>query len=310
MKSVVYINPIENDSNLYYCVYKNKNRIIYNPCGDLRKYQKMILYYIKKNFNLSLNTRKAAIVHCKRKWIFKTDIKSFYESFSKEQLERTIRNLCAELRETCTISEKVMYDVCTLNGKLPTGALTSAHIANYAFKIMKIDEIIIEYCRQNEVNYSRYMDDLTFSADDKQKLKDTEDFVKKLLSLNGFSLNSEKTKYISNNKKQEVLGLLVNNKVATISKMKKNQFRALIFNYLKSVNIEERLGTDILFNRKITLANITGYMAYLKSSDERYYNKMKEYLAAKINKFDLYNNKEIQRLISMLKLKELQLKLI
>ena len=299
-----------NGTNLYYCVYQYKNRIIYNPCDELRNYQKMILNFIRMIYTIKLNTKNAAQVHCNRKYILKTDIKNFYESFSKEQLEKTIHQLCIDLEPVCSINEKILYEICTLNGKLPTGALTSAHIANYTFKIMNIDNEIIKFCKQNETNYSRYMDDLTFSADIKSKLNDAEKFVRKILSVNGFSLNNEKTKYISDNKKQEVLGILVNNSEPAVSKVKKNQTRSMIFNYLKSVNIEERLGTTALFERKITFERITGYMAYLKNTDEKFYERMKEYLVSKINKFDLSRQEEIEKLIKALKLKDLQLKLI
>lgn len=82
----------------------------------------------------------------------------------------------------------------------------------------------------------------------------------------------------------------------------------MIFNYLKSLNIEQRLGTNTLFTRKISFETITGYMAYLKSTDENYYEKMKEYLASKINKFNLNTNEEIEKLAKVLKLKNLQMK--
>lgn len=304
----MYINPA--NTQFFYYIYENKNRTIYNPCEELRKIQKVVLNQIKMVFDLKLNTRNAAIVHCKRKWILKTDIKSFYESFSKEQLKRAFHQLSIDLEPVGSIKESILYEICTLDGKLPTGALTSAHIANYAFKLMKIDEVICEFCRQNEINYSRYMDDLTFSADKKSKLNEAEDFVENLLAVNGFSLNKEKTKYISDNKKQEVLGILVNNNNTTVSQLKKNQFRAMVYNYLKSINIEQRLGTRTLFTRKITFETITGYMAYLKSTDENYYEKMKEYLASKINKFNLNTNEEIEKLAKVLKLKNLQMKLL
>lgn len=304
----MYINPA--NTQFFYYIYENKNRTIYNPCEELRKIQKVVLNQIKMVFDLKLNTRNAAIVHCKRKWILKTDIKSFYESFSKEQLKRAFHQLSIDLEPVGSIKESILYEICTLDGKLPTGALTSAHIANYAFKLMKIDEVICEFCRQNEINYSRYMDDLTFSADKKSKLNEAEDFVENLLAVNGFSLNKEKTKYISDNKKQEVLGILVNNNNTTVSQLKKNQFRAMVYNYLKSINIEQRLGTRTLFTRKITFETITGYMAYLKSTDENYYEEMKEYLASKINKFNLNTNEEIEKLAKVLKLKNLQMKLL
>ena len=58
--------------------------------------------------------------------------------------------------------------ITTVEGKLPTGAPTSAHIANACFS--PIDKRIRDYSRMLGVDYSRYMDDLTFSCDDKYLL--------------------------------------------------------------------------------------------------------------------------------------------
>lgn len=74
-------------------------------------------------------------------------------------------------------------------------------------------------------------------------------------------------------------------------------------NYLKSLKTEEKLFTQTLFIRVLTFEKITGYMAYLKSSDEKYYEKMKEFLITEINKLNLNKNEEIEKLIRTLKLK-------
>ena len=302
----------EYDSKSFYTVYKYKDRIIYSPSKDLREKQKEILNEIKKVFNLKLNTKQTAEIHCSKKWILKTDIKDFYESFSKTSLNIVIHKLSLELNEKthCEIDEHTIYRFCTLNGKLPTGGLTSAHIANYAFKVFGIDREITDYCNENGINYSRYMDDLIFSAEKKLKLNYAEEFAQKLLKSSGFELNKEKTKYISDNKRQEVLGILVNNSEPVLSRIYKNEVRTILFNYLKSLKIEEKLGTQTLFERKLTFQKVTGYMAYLKSVDEKQYEKMKEFLVSKINKMNLNRNEEIEKLSKVLKLKNVQLKLL
>ncbi|MCR5260920.1 MAG: reverse transcriptase family protein [Candidatus Gastranaerophilales bacterium] len=299
------------NSQMFYEVYETKDRTIYAPCDILRQQQKHILSCIKMVYNLSLNTKNAARVHCGRKWLLKTDIKSFYDSFSKEQIIRGIKELCENLRTEykTELDEENVYELCTLNGKLPTGALTSAHLANLAFKITKIDEVICEFCRQNKVNYSRYMDDMTFSADNKSLLQETEEFVRNLLAHNNFSLNDEKTKYISGNKRQEVLGVLVNNKNTAISKLNKHKIRAVIFRYLKSLYIEERLGVNVLFVKKTGFNVITGYMSYLKDTDPKYYEKMKSYIANKSHYLCLDYSDEIIKLKKLLKIEDKQLKL-
>lgn len=294
----------------FYNVYEYENRTIYNPSKDLREKQKEILTDIKKVFELKLNTKKSAEVHCGQKWIMKIDIKDFYESFSKMLLQIVINRLSVDLKlNSSDFDANAVYHFCTLNDKLPTGALTSAHIANYAFQVLEIDYEILKFCRDRDVNYSRYMDDMIFSANKKSKLNDAEFFAEELLKKSGFKINKEKTKYISDNKKQEVLGILVNNQEPVLSKIYKNKLRTLIFNYLKSINIENKLGLNTLFERKITFQKITGYMSYLKSADNKYYEKMKEHIALKINKFNLAQNEEIQRLIKVLKLKNPQLRL-
>lgn len=174
---------------------------------------------------------------------------------------------------------------------------------------MKIDDIISEFCRQNQVNFSRYMDDMTFSTDNKAKLQETEKFVQKLLEHNGFTLNAEKTKYISDNKRQEVLGVLVNNKKTAISRVNKHTIRSVIFRYLKSVYLEERLGVNVLFVKKTGFSVITGYMSYIKDVDPKYYEKLKEYIANKISKLGLDNSDEIIRLKKVLKIEDKQLRL-
>lgn len=293
-------------SSLYYQVYQHNGRTIYAPSEDLKEKQKIILNFIKLVYKLSLNTKKAAMIHCAKKWVLKTDIKSFYKSFSKEQIQTAIHEICEKLivEYKTEISEKDIYKYCTINEKLPTGALTSAHLANIAFETIKIDEEIYNFCKELNVKYSRYMDDMTFSANNKLNLQKTESFVQKLLEQNGFSLNKEKTKYISDNKRQEVLGILVNNKKTAISRINKNTIRSIIFYYLKSVYLEKRLGINVLFVKKTNLSVIAGYMSYIKNSDLKYYTKIKEYIANKIKKFNIDNFDEIILLKKALKIQE------
>ena len=62
---------------------------------------------------------------------------------------------------------------------------------------------------------------------------------------------------------------MVNNSEPVLSRIYKNEVRTILFNYLKSLKIEEKLGTQTLFERKLTFQKVTGYMAYLKSVDEK-----------------------------------------
>ena len=52
------------------------------------------------------------------------------------------------------------------------------------------------------------------------------------------------------------------------------------------------------------------YLGPLRLLALEVYEKMKEYLASKINKFNLNTNEEIEKLAKVLKLKNLQMKLL
>ncbi|MBQ9246114.1 RNA-directed DNA polymerase [bacterium] len=290
------------NSLLYYDVFKTGKRTIFSPCSYLKDIQKQILSFIKLVYKVKLNTKEAALIHCDKKWLLKIDISKFYESFSEELIKQTINRICENIPFPDNYDSKYIYQICTFDDKLPTGAITSAHIANIAFDFTGIDSELAIFCKKMGINYSRYMDDMFFSSDYKAKLQSVERVAATLLKRFGFSINKEKTKYISNNKPQKILGLLVNNKKEVkIPQNQKHKYRSIIFNYLKSIYIEERLGMNALFNKKIELKEIVGYISYIKSVDMEYYQKIKKYIYSKIKKFGLYHNEEIQKLIKVLK---------
>ena len=288
--------------NMYYDVYQSGKRAIHAPSKELKRIQKLILSFIKTKYQLKLNISGASNVHCGQKWVLKLDIRKFYESFSDKQLRETIALIYKNIDLPEDMTKKYLFEFLTINGKLPTGAPTSPYLANIAFAMLEIDDKILEFCKQEKINYSRYMDDMFFSCESKAKLKKAEKVAVSLLKENGFNINHEKTQYISDNKRQTILGVVVNNgKVIRIPYQNKHEYRALFFNYLKSVYLEEKLGINTLFLKKIGIKEVCGHLAYLKSVDYKFYLSMKEYLKIKIRKFCIYNNKEIKQLRNIIK---------
>ena len=207
---------------MFYEVYKNGKRTIYAPSKDLKNVQRQILNFIKTKYKLKFNIKETAEIHCSQKWILKLDIRKFYESVSKEQ----IKSVIDDIYETVPFpkeyySKKVLYQLLTIEDKLPTGAVTSCLIANLAFSKTKIDENLKAFCLQNNLKFSRYMDDMFLSGNNKADLKKAEKFAINLLQEAGFNINYEKTQYISSNKRQEILGLVVNNPMDCVISNKK-----------------------------------------------------------------------------------------
>lgn len=202
------------------------------------------------------------------------DIKDFYNSVPYEYIEQVVKNVCQKIKNA-DLNYYLM--ITTLNGKLPTGAPTSAHIANAGFS--PVDKRIRSYCNTLGIDYSHYMDDLIFSADDKLLLNKAEKFVNDILPNFGYKLNKKKTKYISDNKQQNILGLVVNNKNVRIPKKLRKQIRAMLHSYAIYKNSS---AAPVDFKHRTwnetEIARLYGYLSYIKR-DEKSYDKLTRYAA-------------------------------
>ena len=266
--------PMLNLNSLSYDVYRVKNRVIYNPCEPLKRAQRYLKKYLNKFYPLEITTEKCAKIHSGKKWILKADIKDFYGSVKLEHIRKIMRKVF----DYFEIAD-YMTDLVTIGNKLPTGSPTSAHIANACF--LPLDKRIKEYCIKHDVIYSRYMDDLTFSSDNKEVLNSVEDYVSDIVLSSGFKLNDKKTRYISANKQQNILGLVVNKEVRIPKTLRKN-IRAMIHYYAMSRGyICPRDKKYALFS-EVEINRLRGYMNYIKSADLKTYEKLINY-AHKLN---------------------------
>ncbi len=262
-------NKIYLNDELYYTIYRRKNRIIFSPCKELKEMQKHFLNAIKLVYNLKLSTLETAKVHVNKKWILKMDIKNFYNSVPNTDIFDFVKEVCKNLTGT---NSKSYFELVTIYEKLPIGAPTSAHIANACFE--KIDKNIKEICVKSNVSYSRYVDDLTFSSNSKEDLNIIEKQVNQILSFNGYKVNSNKTKYISDNKRQEILGIVVNDNQTRLSYKVKKNIRTMLYKYVKT-NTSPHL--DLAITDCVNENQLRGYISYVKSVDKLYYARLKKY---------------------------------
>lgn len=263
-----YINQ-----ELYYTIFRHGKRVILAPCEELKKAQKYFKNALNWTYPLEVSTIQMASIHCHKKWILKLDIKDFFGSVPYKLIEKVIQNTCKKIKNA-DINYYLM--ITTLDGKLPTGAPTSSHIANACFA--PIDEMIKTYCRNLGIRYSRFADDMTFSSDEKYLLNMAENYARRIINMFGFRLNDKKTRYISNNKQQNVLGLVVNNKQVTLPKAYRKKLRAMLHNYsicklsgAKNVDLKYRAWDEH------NIQELKGSLAYTKQVDKNFYNKLKNY---------------------------------
>lgn len=149
-------------------------RKIHKPCADIRKIQRRIN---KRVFNAvvwptyiygsvptnKLNTGnkdyvECAAMHCQARSILKLDIEDYFDNISEDLVYRIFKNFFG-------FSEKVsdvLTKVCTVDGALPQGGLTSSYLASLV--LFEIETNIYLRLKNKKLVYTRYVDDITISS--------------------------------------------------------------------------------------------------------------------------------------------------
>lgn len=204
-------------------------RFLNAPSKTLKSIQKRILKNVleeKKTSNYSYAYIKGYSIidnakpHVNKSKIVKLDIKDFFDNINFNMVYNTCFN------ETLYPKKLGMLftNLCTYNNSLPQGAPTSGYISNIVLR--GFDEKIGLFCKNNDIEYTRYSDDMTFSGD-----FNTRKLIKKvneLLYEEGFCLNKKKIVVVNKKTRQQVTGIVVNEKLG-IRKSYKKKIRQEVY---------------------------------------------------------------------------------
>jgi len=137
--------------------------------------------------------RTNALVHRKSRYLLTVDLKDAYPTVNSKMVYGFFRQMNASARLA-----RVLTKLTIFRDQLPQGAPTSLAIFNAllgASNLLNVDSTLSkEKIKGRPVHYSRYVDDLTFSASVKIP-KDFPDTVAKKLAQAGLKLNPSKTRF-------------------------------------------------------------------------------------------------------------------
>ncbi|MBQ9131148.1 MAG: RNA-directed DNA polymerase [Clostridia bacterium] len=153
-------------------------------------------------YRFGASVQRNASHHVGKKKILKLDIKHFFDSI----IYSTVKEKCFPSERFSERVRVLLSMLCYYRDALPQGAPSSPVITNIIMR--DFDERVGAFCKERNISYSRYCDDLTFSGDFDEK--PVVEFVKTELFQRGYLLNHQKTTVASSSQRQLVTGVVVN----------------------------------------------------------------------------------------------------
>ncbi|MFT5298830.1 MAG: RNA-directed DNA polymerase [Colwellia sp.] len=208
----------------------SEKRSINAPTKKLKKTHKIIkneletIYFPRKSAHGFIKGRSIitnARPHTNKKYVFNIDLTNFFGSIHFVRVRNLFQSYPLKLPMPLAT---VLAQLCCHKDSLPQGSPASPIISNMI--TYKLDKELQQLAHKHRCTYTRYVDDITFSFSQsrgrlpKEILSVTKDkqlFIGKVLSKiikdNGFDINPDKSRVNSRDQKQEVTGLIVNDKV-------------------------------------------------------------------------------------------------
>lgn len=190
-----------------------KKRTIKEPLPSLKEIQlwilENILYQIPVSKFAKAYIKKRNVLdnvkyHINKKKVVKLDLIDFFPSITRDAVEKIFLS-CGYSSNISNLLSKL----CTLNDSLPQGAPTSPYLSNIFMK--EFDNQIADFCKNLNIRFTRYADDMVFSGDFDENLIINK--IKEEIKPLGLKLNEEKTSIMKQNVPQIVTGVLVNKRL-------------------------------------------------------------------------------------------------
>ncbi len=203
---------------------KNENgavRDIEDPPPTLKKVQSVLNYYLQSVYyheksyagygfvvnavtdedkrNILTNARK----HLKKKYLLQLDLKEFFHYVTEDMVREIFEAPPLCFKESLV---DLLVPICTYQGRLPMGAPTSPVLSNLACRAL--DEVLIEMAEAKLWAYTRYADDLSFSAN-QPFAPEHIGAIRAAIESAGFRVNDQKTRNLGPDDPKVVTGILL-----------------------------------------------------------------------------------------------------
>lgn len=252
-------------------------RIIAHPSKGLKELQRAFitifdfpLHPCAMAYRKGVSIKENAEAHSSQNYLLKMDLENFFNSITTKAFWEVWDKafLAREGIEKRIFENLLFWNQSASNGGklvLSVGAPSSPTLSN--FFMYYFDQLIYDFCSQNQITYTRYADDLTFSSNKKGSLFDIPDFVKSALNEcfgKNLVVNHQKTVFSSKAHNRHVTGItLTNEGTISLGRDKKRYIKHLVYQYkLEKLNEDE-------------INHLKGYLSYANHIEKSFIESLK-----------------------------------
>lgn len=278
-----------------------KERWISAPDNYLKRIQNLINTLLQVIFEgkYSLNNNgfiegrgiiNNALPHVNKRYLVNIDIQNYFPSINFRRVKVVLELRPFNLSEKRERIGFIIANIVTYKNHLPQGAPSSPIISNLVTQ--KLDRRLTKLCLEKKIKYSRYADDITFSSNKNILTNSFIDEIEKIIKSENFEVNNNKTRFRSHMDRQEVTGLIVNQKL-NLKKEYTNTIRAILNNwekggtsYAQQIYLSHSNKPEFNIDFRDALRGYIDFLGLVKGKDSNIYKKLKlkfEYLHNKLD---------------------------
>ena len=227
----------------------NLTRTLNSTHDELKRVQKKIYLYLLRNTTIpsycyggikGTDNIMNARYHQGNKYVFTTDLKSFFPSISHSDVFQMFLSL------GCTPSiSRILTQLTTKDYQLPQGVPTSTLLANLIFKSTgdKIENI----ARYNNLKFSIFVDDVTISSS--KDFKFLVDLIISIIKDDGYKISHKKTHYQTKN--PTITGVICQNNKLKIPNIYNKRIKQLSHDEKKTKHQQNQLKGLLNYRQRI-----------------------------------------------------------
>jgi RNA-directed DNA polymerase len=217
-----------------------------------------------------------AAAHAQNQYISKFDFESFFGSIKASDLANHLsRHLGLNLSSTDIRSIVRLSCISPKDGSglcLSIGAPSSPVLSNSIMN--EFDEKIFYWCSMRGVTYTRYADDLTFSANKKEVCLEIEPVIQEIIRTLPYPrlrINQKKTIHLSKKNQRRITGIIINNEGnISIGRERKRMISALIHQFSLGILPKEKI------------YNLQGLLGFSADIEPEFLSRMRNKYGSKI----------------------------